>query len=306
LPTIYGHAAIGERLSVGVGVYSAFGIGIAWPEGWLGRESTIEASLQTLALNPTVAFRLGREVSLAAGFDAVRGAVDFTSGLPEPIGGTARLGGGGWGYGFNLGLQYRVVPEHFHLAAAFRSRVKLELDGRADFDVANPDFARRLPDQPGSATITLPDIVTLGAMLRPHPNLSLTLDANIVTWSTYDRVDIDFESAPDHSLVPNGRTTVTLRSGVDYRLPGGFHARGGLIFDRGAIPEQNLGPALPDANRIDVTFGLGYETRHLDLDVGYMIVKFLPSESTTGHEGPEGTYHTLAELVALTVGTSFR
>jgi hypothetical protein len=37
-----------------------------------------------------------------------------------------------------------------------------------------------------------------------------------------------------------------------------------------------------------------------------MIVKFLASESTTGEQGPEGTYHTLAHLVGLTVGASFQ
>jgi long-chain fatty acid transport protein len=306
IPTLYGHAALSERVSVGIGAYSAFGIAIEWPDDWIGRESTIEASLQTLDLNPTVAVRLNRQASLALGFNAVRGLVDFSNGLPAPIGGSVRLGGGTWGYGLNAGALIRVVPDQFHLAATFRSRVQLDFEGRADFQPGSADFERVLPDQPGTAGITLPDILTFGLMARPNDDLALTLDANLVFWQSYDRIDIDFETAPDSAIVSNGHMTVTLRAGADYRLPGGFHARGGLIYDRGAIPEENLGPALPDADRIDVTAGLGYTTPHLDLDLGYMIVKFLPSDATTGHEGPEGTYHTLAHLLALTVGASFR
>ena len=306
IPTLYGHAALSERVSIGIGVYSAFGIGIAWPNDWIGREATIEASLKTLDFNPTVAVRLSRKASLAVGFNAVRGTVDFTNGLPEPVGGSVRLGGATTGYGSNAGLLLRLAPDRFHLAATYRSQVQLDFDGRADFEPGSPDFGRSLPDEPGTASITLPDILTFGVMGRPHENLALTLDANVVFWQRYDRIDIDFDSAPDQAIVSNGHTTVTLRAGADYRLPHGFHARGGFIYDRGAIPEENLGPALPDADRVDVTFGLGYTTSRLDVDLGYMIVKFLASESTTGHEGPEGTYHTLAHLLGLSVGTSFR
>jgi long-chain fatty acid transport protein len=296
IPTLYAHAALSERVSVGMGVYSAFGIAIEWPDDWIGRESTIEASLQTLDFNPTVAVRLNRQASVAVGFNAVRGLV----------GGSVRLGGDAWGYGVNAGALIRVVPDQFHLAATFRSKVQLDFEGRADFEPGSADFERVLPDQPGTAGITLPDILTFGLMARPHDNLALTLDANVVFWQSYDRIDIDFETAPDHAIVSNGHTTLTLRAGADYQLPRGFHARGGLIYDRGAIPKENLGPALPDANRIDVTFGLGYTAPRIDVDLGYMIVKFLASDATTGHEGPEGTYHTLAHLLALTVGTSFR
>ena len=65
-----------------MGVYSTFGIGITWPNDWEGRESAIKASLETLTFNPTVAVRVHRQISVAAGFDAVRSVVDFTNGLP--------------------------------------------------------------------------------------------------------------------------------------------------------------------------------------------------------------------------------
>jgi long-chain fatty acid transport protein len=305
LPALFAHAALTEHVSVGMGAYSAFGIGIEWPDDWVGRENSTAASLQTLALNPTLALKLHRKFAIAAGFQAIRSAVDFSNGLPAPIGGKVRLGGGGWGFGGNAGLLYRALPDELHLAVTYRSRVKLDFDGEADFDPGSPDFARTLPDQPGDASITLPDIVTFGVMGRPHPALALTFDANVVLWSTYDRVDIDFESAPDRSLEPQGRNTVTLRAGVDYRTPPGLHVRGGLVYDRSAIPEEGLGPGLPDSDRIDVSFGLGYGGRHFDADLGYMIVCFLPADASSGHESPEGTYRTLAHLLGLTLGTSW-
>ena len=63
-----------------MGAYSTFGIGITWPADWVGRESAIHASLETLTLNPTVAVKVHPQISVAAGFDAVRSVVDFTNG----------------------------------------------------------------------------------------------------------------------------------------------------------------------------------------------------------------------------------
>jgi long-chain fatty acid transport protein len=305
LPTVFAHSAITDRVSVGMGVFTAFGIGIDWPDAWVGREAAIGASLQTVDLNPTVAVRLHPTFSLAAGFNAVRGVVDFNTGLPALVGGNVRLVGGTWGYGFNVAALYRPLPERLHVALTYRSRVSFDFSGQADFD-PNPEFVRTLPDQSGTASITLPDIITLGVMGRPLPALSLGLDVNVVRWSSYDRVDIAFESAPARALQPHGRDTFTLRAGADYatRWPG-LNLRAGLIFDRSAITSDNLGPGLPDANRIDGTVGAGYRFGRFKVDLGYMLVYFLDAKATTGREGPEGTYSSLAHLLGLTFAGSW-
>ncbi|HEY4395367.1 MAG TPA: outer membrane protein transport protein [Polyangia bacterium] len=306
LPEFFANGRLTDRVALGMGAFSTFGIGISWPDDWeAGRQAAIKASLETLTLNPTVAVLVHPRVSVAAGFDAVRSVVDFTNGLPAIIGGDVRLAGGTWGYGFNVGALYKIYPGRLHVALTYRSRVALHFDdGRAHFTPANPDFAPVLPDQGGTASITLPDIITVGVMGRPRPDLALSFDANLVLWSTYDRIDINFQSAPARAIVPNGQNAFTLRAGADWTLPGrvpGLHLRGGLIYDESAIPSGNLGPGLPDANRIDVALGAGYGRGHFRGDLGYLLVVFLPADATGGTEGPVGTYNTIAHLLALTL-----
>ncbi|HSU40719.1 MAG TPA: outer membrane protein transport protein, partial [Polyangiaceae bacterium] len=166
LPALFVNGKITDRLAAGIGVYSAFGIGLKWPYDWVGRESAISASLQSVTINPNVAFALSPNWSVAAGFDATRGSVDFRNGLPAIVGGDVRLAGGGWGYGFNAAVLYRAIPEQLQFALTYRSRTKLSFEGRADFSPQNPDFSRALADQPGSAAFTLPDILTAGVMGR--------------------------------------------------------------------------------------------------------------------------------------------
>ena len=116
-----------ERVALGLGVFPAFGLSVTWPEDWLGREHTIKASIQTVNFNPTVAVSLLPELSLGAGLQVVRGAVELSNALPAVVGGTATLGGGTWGVGANVGLLYRPLPERLHLAFTYRSRAKLLL-----------------------------------------------------------------------------------------------------------------------------------------------------------------------------------
>ena len=304
LPAVFANAMVSDRVAVGVGAFSAFDVGIRWPDDWVGREAAIHASIETLDLNPTVAVRVHPQISVAAGFNAVRAVVDFTNGLPALIGGDVRLAAGTWGYGANVAVLYKVYPDKLHLALAYRSRVALHFTGNANFSPANPDFAAALPDQSGSGSITLPDIITIGVMGRPRPNLSLTFDINPVLWQTYNQLQVMFNGgAPNLTIVPNGQTTFTLRWGADWapQAVSRLHVRGGLIYDHTAIPSTNLGPGLPDASRVDIALGAGYSLGHFRGDLGYLLVLFLPHDSTTGQEGPIGTYNTIANLIGITL-----
>ena len=309
LPAVFASAPVSDRVTLGIGVYTTFGIGIRWPDDWAGSQNAIAASLQTLAFNPTVAVKLNRAFALAAGFDAIRGTVDFTTGLPAIVGGQVRLVGGAWGYGFNVGALYRPLPQRVQIALTYRSRVALHFDdGQADFQPTQIEFARQLRDQSGSAAITLPDMITAGLMVKPIEPLTLTFDANLVLWTTYQRIDIKFQQAPTRVLQPDGHDAFTLRLGADLappRVPG-LHLRLGVIFDRSAVRDEGLGPGLPDSNRVDGAVGVGYGRGHLRADLGYLLVYFLPADAVGGRESPEGTYRTVAHLLGLTVAASWR
>lgn len=307
LPALFGHARVHDRVSVGFGAFPAFGLAITWPENWRGREHAIDAAITTVNLNPSVAVQLTPQLSLGAGFNAVRGTVEFENALPAVVGGTARIGGGTWGYGGNAALLFRALPEYLHLGLTYRSRVALDFKGRVDFD-PHPDFARSLRDEGGKASITLPDILSAGVMWRPVPSFALTFDTNLVFWSTFERLVIDFETQPDKVMERRNKNSFTFRLGGDWTTPApGLNVRAGFIFDQNPSPPETLAPSLPDANRLDFALGLGYRRGPWKADLGYLLVYFLPSKAEGGmeKEGPEGTYHSLAQLLGLTVAVLF-
>jgi long-chain fatty acid transport protein len=310
VPSFFASARVSDRIAVGLGVAVPFGLGVEWPHDWVGRDYGIESSLMVVDFNPVVAFKLLPKLSIAAGFDLMRGAVDLERGLPTAGTDTVRISGDAWGFGANVALLYRIVPEQLHLALSYRSRARLKLGGQADFEVTEPVFSTRLFDQRGSATLTLPDVITLGAMFRPDPRVRIGLDANAVLWSTFDRIPIDFAdpATPDAQLVPDYHDTVNVRLGAEWSTPvRGLRARIGLIVDPNPAPETGLSPSLPDGMRLDASAGVGYHGPSLGIDAGYMLVIFLrsdaraPSDPTQAPQSPEGSYRTTAHLIGLTL-----
>lgn len=306
LPAFYAHARLHDRFAIGLGVNVPWGLTVEWPEDWIGREFSIKAKLQAAVINPNFAFKLHSRLGAAVGVQVIRAAADFTNGLPSAVGGetgTVRLGGSTWGAGANVALTGKVIPEKLHFAVGYRSRVKLPFTGKVDFTVPEPIFTPTLVDQTGKTSITIPDIITLGVLFKPTPTLELTFDANVVLWSTYDKLALNFsqEQTPDETLWRKNKDVATFRLGVDWSgLAKGLHLRAGFIYDMNPAPKDYLSPSLPDANRVDVAVGVGYEHKWLKVDVGYLMVYFLKSQAG-GLESPVGHYDTIAHLMGITL-----
>jgi long-subunit fatty acid transport protein len=251
---------------------------------------------------------------LAAGLDILKSSVDIKNGLPTSDDDTVRIVGDAWGIGANVALLYRVIPDRFHLAATYRSRAKLKYSGEAHFEISEPVFSSQLFDQNGKAQFTLPDIIDIGAMVRPHRTVRIGLDAYIVLWNVYDRVSIDFENpkTPDSGLYPNFRDILDMRLGAEWTTPiEGFTVRGGFGYQQNAAPKSGLSPTQPDAKGPSFTLGVGYHIDYFTFDLGYMLAVYLPTEArvaddqSTPPQSPEGTYHLVAHLLGLTATGRF-
>jgi long-chain fatty acid transport protein len=305
LPALYAYGRFHERFAAGIGVNVPWGLTVKWPNDWIGRVDSIKASLQSVVINPNFAFRLHSKLGLAAGVQIVRASADFTNGLPEAVGGgTVRLGGGTWGVGANAAVSYQPLPDKFHIALSYRSRVKLSFTGKVDFTVNEPIFAPTLVDQTGKTAITIPDIITIGFMVKPAKKLELTFDTNVVLWETYDKLALNFSQpqTPDEVLWRKNHAAATFRLGVDWSgLARGLHLRMGLIYDMNPAPADYLSPSLPDANRVDLALGVGWEYKWFKADLGYLMVYFLKSGTGKGYESPLGHYDTMAHLIGLTL-----
>ncbi|NOZ84824.1 MAG: hypothetical protein GXP49_00900 [Deltaproteobacteria bacterium] len=297
IPFAYVSASLGHGVAAGLGVFPHLGLGISWPGGkqWdTGRQEIEKVSLQVLTVNPCISWSPARWISFGLGFDAAKGSIEFQRGIdfmregwdsvdPSNRFGSAELGGSGWGFGMNFGVLFKPMDE-LSLGIHYRSRFNLALSGKGSFDVP-PSFADTLPDQDLSMEITMPDIIAAGIAYRPLNWLLLQLEVTQVMWSTYDVLYVELNKTPENNMrmEQDFQDTATFRFGLQLDGAGivqgldGFKVRTGFIFDLTPVPSTTLGPALPDGNRYDWSFGLGYTISKqfpLTMNLAYILIYF--------------------------------
>ena len=143
-------------------------------------------------------------------------------------------------------------------------------------------------------------------MWRPQPRLELDAEVDWVLWSTFKELYIDFENPGtpfDRSIKRSSVKPLTGRLGGQWDWPQlGLAARAGASYDQSASRKDTLAPSAPDANRVGLATGLGWQRGRYTLDVAYLFALFLPAESAGPNAMPEGTYRTHAHVLAITVG----
>lgn len=294
---------ITDDLSVGLGVFNPFGAGATWPDSWEGRGRALSSNVQTFAFNPTIAYRIHPKFKIGAGVQIVRGTVAIERGLPFiDAEGKVSLAGDAWGLGWNAGVQGTLIDDRLTYGFTWRSNVPLTFQGRAHFGSIPPEFQSRLADQAITASVTMPDIATVGIGFYATPRLRLGLDVNVVMWSSFRQLFIDFTNNDlDNPLPKRWHDTMSVHVGGEYDVTKHIQARFGAVYDQTATPTDTLTPDLPDAQRVRFCLGVGYRFEFgLNLDAGYQLVLLVPQASTA--PGFSGTYSGSAQVVGFNAG----
>ena len=333
LPSLHASYRVHDRVAVGLGVYLPFGLTMEWPDqvdvggadvDWWGRSIVRKIALRTLFVTPTVAVKLHRRVLMGLGFNIVAGdvtlerAVTFSANAADDV--DFKMSGDDVSFGATAGLLVKVLPDLLNLGVSYRSGVNFTFQGNAVFtkdgEGKNVPVSLRdtLIDGPGSATLNLPHVISVGLAAFPTPALRVGLTVDVNTWSAYDKLEIKFADLTDESGIvtqrrsqlntsepKHWRNTVTVRLGAEYEvLTNNLPVRLGFIFDQNPVPESTIGPELPDGNRYEFTAGVGYTMWGITADLAYQYL-FSEKIKATDTSPLPGTYQADAHLVALSL-----
>lgn len=304
-------------LSFGLGFFNPYGLGVEWGESWVGKAITTKSTVQTFYFNPTVSYRFGDPTgfngSVGVGFDYVLGTVLLRKRIPnfDPQPTIAlETSKPGTGTGFSAGILVKPV-EGVSVGVSYRSPTKIDFNGTAKIDGASAAVQPLFPGGDATTSIKLPATLFAGVAVKPIENLELEADYQFTGWSSYDKLEIDFaqetSAQKDQSYPKNYEDVFMIRLGAEYTM-GDMQLRAGYIFDKSPVPDASLEPLLPDANRNDLSFGLGYKlTPNWTIDVSYMMVLFNQRTTDPGvtMNKFDGTYNSTAHLFAIDIGYHF-
>jgi long-chain fatty acid transport protein len=191
----------------------------------------------------------------------------------------------------------------------YRSPVKLNVDGEANF-TASPAVRPNLPpDGPATTSVTLPQTLDFGVSVAFMPEWELELDLDWTGWSTFESLRLDFPGGQTAVSEKNWHDTVTLRVGTEATIGRMWSGRLGVAWDRTPVPPTTLDFQLPDANRVLLCAGGGAAfTRALRVDVGALYIP--PVHQDTSTEDPfrppvKGRFEASAFVLNASVGVAF-
>ena len=316
-----------ERMVVGLGVHTPYGLRTRWKNRdttFTGRFISKEARVQSLSINPTVAYRIADRLAVGGGLD-VRlssvslkrnaGAVDpFTFGVKD-VAAIDLESDTSTKLGFDIGILAKPT-ENLALGISYRHKVTSDFSGTASFALiptGNPQFdgavASQLPSGgvPVTTEIEFPSVVEAGVSYN-FGDWTIAADVDFQQWSSFDRLPLTFEGRPDLSTtVEEGYENSRIyRIGLQRRLNDAWVVRGGYFFDETPSPPESVSPLLPDADRNGLALGFTYNASSWNFDVAYWHL-FFKERSTEGvnQDDYNGTYQNGANLLAVSIGKRF-
>ena len=294
LPSMYYTKQMNEKLWLGVGVMTRFGLGTEFPADWFGRYNSYRAMLESVSINPNIAWKVNDALSLSLGVEALwfeadlRRKIDSTQGVaPNPATDIdLRLKGDDIGYGWNVGLHYKM-DETTRFGLHYRSRVKLSLSG-----IATATSPLASDSTEGRVDLTLPDMLMFGVSKQLTPKLNVEVGAIHTGWDSYDSVTINFGkpllgALPIRSFTPKNWNSVwRYQLGLEYTYSPEWTWRLGYTYDQEPMPDATIDYQVPSGDRQLFSIGFGYAKNNRALDFAYS--RLLSDERSIAGRLPEG------------------
>lgn len=326
VPAAYAFYDLSADLKLGLAVTAPFGLKTQYNSDWVGRYQAIMSDIETININPNVAYRVFDWLSVGGGptiqheHTELTNAINSTTivhlanpflpaGLTFPDG-LASVAGNDWSVGYDLGVFAELSPTT-RLGASYRSQISHRIDAIATFTVPAPLAASpQFQNTPATADLKTPDIVSLAATQEISPELTLLAEVQWTNWSVVKNLRIE---RPDGSALINQpeqwHGTWFASIGATWRPYPNWTFRGGFAFDETPIREQFLTARLPDSDRYWLTVGLGYElTQDVRLNAAYAhIFAASPSISELSQTGDVlvGHYSNHIDIVSLSATLRF-
>ncbi|TAM86898.1 MAG: fatty acid transporter [Candidimonas sp.] len=335
LPNFYASWQLSPDWFAGVGVGAPFGLSTDYDSNWIGRYQSTRFDIQSVNINPSLAYKVTPELSLGAGLDWLYANADYQRNVPAagliakiPAGlpglqrqllasqlltspdmnARARLYGNAWGW--NLGALYQATART-RIGLAYRSQIHMPLTGTTTLANIPAPFAAAMPASvDNGASVTLPDTATLSVVHDLDARWQLLADLAWTGWSRLPELKIDNGALGEDTVKLGFRNTWRIALGANYRIDGHWTLRSGVSYDQTPIPNSAMRPpALPDNDRISVALGAQYRfSQHTTLDVGYEHL-FFHSRIDNGLDPAKGTvsgsFDTAADLIGVQVSYRF-
>jgi long-chain fatty acid transport protein len=323
VPNVYVATELQPALHFGLGIFAPFGLQTDYEPTWIGRFQAIKSSIQTLNLNPSIAYQVSDRVSVGFGSNYQRISGELTSAvnysalaggaLGQNLEGVTSMTGSDTAWGYNFGVLIDVMP-NARLGLSYRSKVKYKLQGTVSFSNVPGALAAQPALQNGDVTlpIDMPDAFSISAFHQLNDKWDMMADATRTGWSSVQQLVV---SRPDGTVVQttpeHWKDTWRVAVGATWHYSEQWLARVGVAYDQTPVPDAYRNARIPDSNRTSLNIGGGYKTSasgRLDFAYAHLFMNNAPianDQTATGAGNLVGTYSNGVDILSVQYGYRF-
>jgi long-chain fatty acid transport protein len=288
VPTLNYVHNVSPDLKLGLGVGSYFGLGLNYSNEWAGKYYVQNASITTLAINPTVGYKIADWLSVGGGVSVVQGTLServAVNTLLEPGDGRLKYDASDVGYGYNLGVLFTLSPQT-RVGVTYVSKVDLEF--KDDLRFKNMDGtllgaalrASGLLDAQLKIDMSIPAQLSLGVYQAITDKLALVGTVNWQDWSKFGQPEIAVADSSTVTADLNYQDTYHAGIGVYYRVAEPWLLMVGFGYDTSPTSSSSeRSPVLPLGAFFTYSAGVQYDwNKDFSVGVAYALIDAGPAK----------------------------
>jgi long-chain fatty acid transport protein len=268
---------LSDRWRLGVATGSNFGLAVDYGKEWAGRYYLTRNSLITGQINPSVAYRVNRWMSVGVGFTISVGRMydqvkvrNLLPGLPD-----GGLDFESWcvGAGGNIGFLFHPNPK-LRFGLTYQSPIDFTFGFNPHTTGLGPGYEAILRRNGVIGTkvnldVTVPQQLMSSLYYQLTPKLVLMGDLGWQNWSSFGQTTLGISSVNQRSIAVDLKYVDTWHTaiGTQYRLGEKWLWSAGFAYDSSPVSEANRTPTLPLDRQLRYGTGIQYVLSE-DITVG--------------------------------------
>ncbi len=288
------------KARVGFSMVSPGGLSKRWRDQ-PAKSVAEEFTLQTIEMNPSIAYSANNNIAVAFGVRAVH-----SSGIVKSSGSVTRdLEGDSIDFGYNLAISYKPTSA-LDIGLTYRSEIDLTLEGDAKL-YSGTTLAY---DGEADVSVPLPAALNLAVAYTFLTNTTVEFVFERTYWSAYEELDFDYSTSIggltqyfDDPIAKDWVDTNAFRFGLTQML-GDTTLMAGIVFDETPVPDSTVGFELPDSDSVSVSFG----ARHaLDssLEIGFSTLYSMREDRKVDNNSLTGEFSN-SDVLLISFGVGYK
>ncbi|MCP4284862.1 MAG: hypothetical protein GY792_10480 [Gammaproteobacteria bacterium] len=290
VPSFFYVNKLSDDLRFGLSVAGTMGGGVDYGDNFVGRYSTISAELGTLAISPSLGYKVNDRFSVGAGVSIVYTRFDQDIAINQGGAADAKLKiekATDWGYQPFLGMTYQLNNRAL-LGLVYRAEMDVELEGDVEFK------NWQLPGSPSADDINIdwnnPQTLDVGLKYQLDDSNTLFLNAGWQEWSAFSTNTLEFSGG-----VVNPSTTLernfddTWHAGIAFAHVEGDHRTTiGFSYDSSPVDDKDRTLDLPFDEIYKLSIAYSWTgNKQLDFSVGGTL--YLMGDAKINQTSVDGT-----------------